>query len=131
MKYYWHRLKLKFWKPSNAWAKVKGSVFGVWENKSPFDYNVVDSFGNVLKVWYFPKAGGTIGKHSHEYGHDCTIARGVVVVTGDREGRNGIPIAAPDTVFFEAGSEHSIKSLVDDVICIHSYPRDVNNCCGR
>lgn len=108
--------------PSNAWNfEHPGNEKGLWEYKEPFGYEVVDSHGNRVTVWRFPKSGMRIRPHKHTWGHDTTLIQGTVVVTGDREGRNGIPITAPDTLFFDAGVEHSIKALSNKVILIHTY----------
>ena len=47
---------------------------------------------------------------------------GTVRVTGEKEGRNGINITAPDVITFEAGVEHSITAVTDNAKILHVYP---------
>lgn len=120
----WQRFK--YWltgkEPSNAWNfDHAGDEKGMWERKEPFGHEVVDSFGNRITIWRFPRSGMRIQSHAHTYGHDSHLVQGTVIVTGDREGRNGIPVTGPDTLFFDAGVPHSIKALSKKVILIHTY----------
>lgn len=114
---------LPFELPSNSWThSAAGAIPGVWEDKQPYSYPVLDSWKRPMRKWVFPKAGGMIPAHTHPFAHDSVIVSGTVVVTGDREGRNGIPLTADDVVFFDAGVEHSIRALTDGAIVIHTYP---------
>ncbi len=107
---------------SNAWPDSSPrDAPGEWEDKQPYSH-AVHVHGQQFLVWRFPRAGGMIPPHSHPYEHDSILLQGTVTLTGDHEGRNGIRVTAPDTVFFKPGVSHSIKALTDNVIMIHVYP---------
>lgn len=114
---------LPFDLPSNHWQhSTAGAIPGVFQPKDPISYLVKSSFGYSLRLWYFPTAGGIIPAHTHHYPHDSIIAHGTVSVTGDREGRNGIPMTMHDVAFFDAEVEHSIRAITDGAMIIHTYP---------
>jgi hypothetical protein len=120
-----HWLRALWWvtrrPPSNAWPK-RLRVWGWWEPKEPFSYNVIDPFNQHFLVWVFPDAGGKIQTHVHDFDHASILQVGTVVVHGDAERPNGTICTGPDTFIFKKGKQHSIKALTPGVVMVHTYP---------
>jgi mannose-6-phosphate isomerase-like protein (cupin superfamily) len=117
-------IKHNFLLPSNGYRRPLNFIKGKYEPKIAYSQEHVDRNGNRITSWIFPKEGYVIEPHTHKFRHDSIIEWGSVVVTGDAEGRNGIVLTAPDIVFFEAGVEHSVRSL-GFAVMTHTYPKDL------
>ena len=100
-------------------AKVPGK----WHPKDPVAY-AIKIYGRDYLKWFFPDAGSMIRPHTHTYEHTTDLTVGTFIVQGEAEGRNGIPITAPDVIRFAPGVEHSIKALTPEAICQHYYSPD-------
>lgn len=116
---------------SNAYQHdISRDIPGVYQNKEGIRYPIliIDPITKDQQhglVWWFPKAGGEILSHSHKFWHSTVLIRGSIIVTGEAEGRNDIALVAHDTIKFNAGVKHSIRTLVDDTHFIHLYPINV------
>lgn len=83
---------------SNAWEDENpDNVAGEFVVKDPLHY-AVDTQGQQFLVWRFPKAGGQISDHAHDFEHGSIIVQGSVSITGDYFGQNSTPLTADETL---------------------------------